>query len=176
MASSVESYEEYMRWLGIIVSRWADIDHSLVLFVTSIIGHKKQREADVIYHTFGSFRGRVDLLKNLATHCIKGKRRRTNVLETLQRVENMWKERNNILHSPHRMDFGLSREEAVALLTNPDEFEAKYAAGVAKKTTIKRRTIRPRKQVLYDERRIPLNELKNHAARLEELQRAVIRL
>jgi hypothetical protein len=98
MASSAETQAEYMHWLGVIVSRWADIDHSLVLFVTSIIGHKKRREADVIYHTFGSFRGRVDLLKNLATHCIKSKKRRDKTLETLKRVESMWKERNNILH------------------------------------------------------------------------------
>jgi hypothetical protein len=59
-------------------------------------------------------------------------------------------------------------------MLDPDEFVEKYADGVAKKTTVRRRMVRPRTVSLYDERHISINELKDHAARLVLLRKAAL--
>jgi hypothetical protein len=95
-------FDALLHLIGQVVVAWGEMDDLLIHLLARLAGCKL-RAAGVTYYALDAFSTRLAVINGLAQHKLKAGKKRTALLEWLERLNKLGKTRNDIIHAVYRM-------------------------------------------------------------------------
>lgn len=101
--SMIEYHPKIAQLVGEITGRWALVESQLVA-VTAAIINKNYHAADVIIYSLGSFKARIDIVRNLVQELVPSGPEKEELVWLLGKIQDAAKERNGFVHALWSLD------------------------------------------------------------------------
>jgi hypothetical protein len=98
---SEHDFDVLLHLIGQVVVAWGEMDDMLIHLLARLAGFNL-KAAGVTYYALDAFSTRLAVIKGLAQHKLRTGKRRTNLLEFLERLGKLGTTRNDIIHAVYR--------------------------------------------------------------------------
>jgi hypothetical protein len=94
--------DEILHLIGQVVTAWAELDDSLIHLLAKLAGCQP-KAAGIIYYALDAFSTRLAVIEGLARHKLKTGKRRTALLQFIERLKKLATARNDIVHAVYNV-------------------------------------------------------------------------
>jgi hypothetical protein len=95
-------FDVILHLIGQVVVAWGELDNSLIHLLARLAGCKL-KAAGITYYALDAFSTRFAVIEGLAQHKLKTGKKRTTLLEFLERLSKLGTTRNDIIHAVYHM-------------------------------------------------------------------------
>lgn len=112
--------------LGELASKWSEIEENLCV-VFQQLTETTPEAAQIIFYTPGSFRGRLELLRNVVTHLLPAwaDKQRTVLTKAFDRLGGYNSARNAIIHATYQFQHGYPKKPDQVRFTRQNIYPGK---------------------------------------------------
>ena len=107
-----QQFDVILHLIGQVVIEWGELDDSLI-HLLAILSGCRLRTAGITYYALDAFSTRLAVIKGLAQHKLRKGKKRTKLLEFLERLSKLGKTRNDIIHAIYRIIYDPKIEKMV---------------------------------------------------------------